>query len=50
MVFEGPTAEQIKHKEIGEAAAKAWEGVIAMGEAIPDSGMKIKEVLSLGPD
>ena len=50
MVVEGPTAEQIKHKEIAVAAAKAWEGVIAMGEAIPDSGMKIKEVLSLGPD
>ena len=48
--MEGPTAEQIKHKEIAEAAAKAWQGVIEMGKTIPDSAMKIKEVLSLGPD
>ena len=47
MVVEGPSAEQIKHKEIGEAAAKAWEGVIAMGVEAPDSGMKIKEVLTI---
>ena len=50
MVVEGPTAEEIKHKEIVVAVGKAWEEVIAMGETVPDSGMKIKEVLSLGVD
>ena len=50
VVVDGPTAEEIKHKEISVAAAKAWAEVIAMGEIVPDSGMKIKEVLSLGVD
>ena len=50
MVVEVPTVEEIKHKEIAEAAGKAWEEVIVMGEIVPDSGMKIEKVLSLCVD
>ena len=50
MVVEGPTAEEMKHKELALAAAKAWEEVTAIGKTETASGMKIKETLSLGPE
>eukprot|EP00091_Calanus_sinicus_P006718 TRINITY_DN17459_c0_g1_i1.p1 TRINITY_DN17459_c0_g1~~TRINITY_DN17459_c0_g1_i1.p1 ORF type:complete len:131 (-),score=20.55 TRINITY_DN17459_c0_g1_i1:97-489(-) len=50
VVVDGPTAEEIKHKEIAEAARKAWEEVVALGEVVPSSGMKIKEALTLVGD
>ena len=47
-VEDGPSPEEIKQKEIAEAAAKAWEEATAKSSANNHSLMKIEEVLSMG--
>jgi hypothetical protein len=47
-VEDGPSPEEIKQREIAEAAAKAWEEATAKSSAINTSLMKIEEVLSMG--
>ena len=47
MVEDGPSPEEIKQREIAEAAAKAWEEATATS-ANNISLMKIEEVLSMG--
>eukprot|EP00092_Neocalanus_flemingeri_P059460 GFUD01071077.1.p1 GENE.GFUD01071077.1~~GFUD01071077.1.p1 ORF type:complete len:152 (+),score=52.64 GFUD01071077.1:28-456(+) len=49
VVEEGPTPEEIKQKEMAEAAAKAWEEATAIGaNVIKTSAVRIEEVLSMG--
>jgi hypothetical protein len=47
-VEDGPSPEEIKQREIAEAAAKAWEEATAKSSANITSLMKIEEVLSMG--
>ena len=50
VVEAGPTAEEVKHKKLSEDRAKAWEELVAESKKVPTPGMKIKDVLSFGPD
>ena len=48
MVEDGPSPEEIKQREIAEAAAKAWEEATSKSYSNNHSLMKIEEVLSMG--
>merc|ERR1711874_87795 len=45
---EGPTPEELKHRELEEARAKAWAEATAKTSSVSSSLMKVEELLSMG--